>query len=76
VGPPRRAASGIHRCTRDLASAIDRYIHVYVHVYNEQPNGFTWTKTADEILARVADCRHRISDSARWWLRVAVGLHG
>jgi hypothetical protein len=35
-----------------------------------------WTKAVDEMLVRVAHCGHRISDSARWVLRVAGGLHG
>src|SRR4029453_219365 len=50
---------GVHRSTRDLEAAIDRYLAVY----NEAPKPFVWTKTADEILASVARFGHRISDS-------------
>jgi transposase len=50
---------GIHRSTRELEAAIDRY----VTVSNEAPKPFVWTKTADEILASVARFCHRISDS-------------
>ena len=50
---------GIHRSTRDLETAIDRY----VQIYNDEPRPFQWTKTADEILASVARFCHRISDS-------------
>jgi hypothetical protein len=49
----------IHRITRDLEAAIDRY----PTEYNEAPKPFVWTKTADEILASVARFCHRISDS-------------
>ena len=50
---------GVHRSTRELETAIDRYLTVY----NEAPKPFVWTKTADEILASVARFCHRISDS-------------
>jgi hypothetical protein len=50
---------GVHRSTRELEAAIDRYLTVY----NEAPKPFVWTKTADEILASVARFCHRISDS-------------
>jgi transposase len=50
---------GIHRSTRELETAIDRYMQIY----NEEPRPFVWTKTADEILASVARFCHRISDS-------------
>jgi hypothetical protein len=50
---------GVHRSTRELETAIDRYLTVY----NEAPKPFVWTKAADEILASVARFCHRISDS-------------
>jgi hypothetical protein len=53
---------GVHRSTRDLETAIDRY----VQIYNDEPRPFRWTKTADEILASVARLCHRISDSGHW----------
>ena len=50
---------GVHRSTRDLELAIDRY----VQIYNDEPRPFVWTKSADENLASVARFCHRISDS-------------
>jgi transposase len=50
---------GVHRSTRQLEAAISQYIDVT----NERPKPFVWTKTADEILARVARFCHRISNS-------------
>jgi transposase len=50
---------GVHRSTRELETAIRRYIERT----NEQPKPFVWSKTADEILASVARFCHRISNS-------------
>jgi transposase len=50
---------GVHRSTRELETAIRRYIALT----NERPKPFVWTKTADEILASVARFCHRISNS-------------
>jgi transposase len=50
---------GVHRSTRQLETAIARYIEVS----NEQPRPFVWTKTADDILASVARFCHRSSNS-------------
>src|SRR5215467_10503582 len=50
---------GVHRSPRELETAIRRYIDIT----NERPKPFTWTKTADEILASVARFCHRISNS-------------
>jgi len=50
---------GVHRSTRELETAIRRYIDMT----NERPKPFVWTKTADEILASVARFCHRISNS-------------
>jgi len=50
---------GVHRSTRELETAIRRYIEIT----NERPKPFVWTKTADEILASVARFCHRISNS-------------
>ena len=50
---------GVHRSTRDLEAAIDRYLTAY----NEAPTPFVWTKTADEILASVARFCQRTSNS-------------
>jgi transposase len=50
---------GIHRSTRDLVEAIERYLSVT----NETAKPFVWTKTADEILASVARFCERTSNS-------------
>lgn len=50
---------GVHRSTRELEAAIQRYIEIT----NERPKPFVWTKTADEILASVTRFCHRISNS-------------
>ena len=50
---------GAHRSTRELESAIYRYIE---HG-NSDPKPFTWTKSADEILATIARFCERTSDS-------------
>ena len=36
---------GSHRSTRELEQAIEDYLAVY----NEDPNPFIWTKSADDI---------------------------
>jgi hypothetical protein len=41
---------GVHRSTRELEAAIDRYLTAY----KEAPKPFVWTKVADEILASIA----------------------
>jgi transposase len=50
---------GVHRSTRELELAIQRYLEIT----NEQPKPFKWTKTADQILATVARFCKRINDS-------------
>ena len=41
---------GVHRSTRELETAIKRYLAIT----NAAPTPFVWTKTADEILESVA----------------------
>src|SRR2546425_9153310 len=53
---------GVHRSTRELEAAIERYISIQ----NERPKPFVWTKTADEILASVGRFCQRISNSGHW----------
>ena len=50
---------GVHRSTRELETAIYRYIEHQ----NQAPKPFIWTKTADQILASLARFCQRISDS-------------
>jgi transposase len=46
----RQIRRGVHRSTRQL----ERAIHEYLAVHNEDPKPFVWTKTADEILQSIA----------------------
>ena len=55
----RQLRRGIHRSTRELEAALQRY----VETYNQDPKPFAWTKTADEILAAVARFCKRTYDS-------------
>jgi transposase len=48
-----------HRSTRQLEDAIRHYLEVT----NADPKPFVWTKTADEILDKLANYCSRISDS-------------
>jgi hypothetical protein len=41
-----------------------RVIREYLDIYNEQPQPFIWTKSADDILASIARFCERISESA------------
>ena len=50
---------GAHRSTRELETAIKHYLALN----NAEPKPFTWTKTADEILASVARFCQRTSGS-------------
>lgn len=50
---------GAHRSTRALEVAIREYLTIS----NETPKPFVWTKTADEILAKVPSFCQRISNS-------------
>jgi len=50
---------GVHRSTRELETAIKRYLAIS----NAAPTPFVWTKTADEILESVARFCQRTSDS-------------
>ena len=50
---------GTHRSTQQLEKAIRNYLETY----NENPEPFNWTKTADEIFAGIQRFCMRISDS-------------
>jgi transposase len=50
---------GVHRSTRELETAIYRYIEHQ----NRSPKPFIWTKTADQILASLARFCERTLDS-------------
>lgn len=55
----RQLRRGIHRSTRELEAALQRY----VETYNQDPKPFAWTKTADDILEAVARFCKRTYDS-------------
>src|SRR6202163_3023882 len=46
----KRIRRGVFRSVKDLETAIREYIHVH----NQNPTHFVWTKTADQILASIA----------------------
>ena len=50
---------GVHRRTRELVTAIERYLTIT----NDMPKPFVWHQTADEILASVARFCQRTSNS-------------
>ena len=55
----RQLRRGVHRSTRELEAALQRY----VETYNQHPKPFVWTKTADEIFEAVARFCKRTYDS-------------
>jgi hypothetical protein len=57
----RKLKRGIHRSVQ----ALERDIRAWLADWNEHPRPFLWTKTADEILDKVAAYCHRISGSDR-----------
>ena len=59
VLPACRGRRGIHRSV----PALERDIRAWVADWNDHPRPFIWTKTADEILDKVASYCQRISDS-------------
>lgn len=55
----KKIRRGVHRSV----SALEADLAEYLKVNNQNPKPFTWTKTADEILASVARYCNRISNS-------------
>ncbi len=55
----KKLKRSVHRSVQ----ALERDIRAWLTDWNEQPRPFVWTKTADEILDKVAAYCHRISDS-------------
>ncbi|GCE02271.1 IS630 family transposase [Embleya hyalina] len=58
----KKLKRGVHRSVQSL----ERNIRSWLTAWNEQPRPFAWTKTADDILDKVAASCHRISDSGHW----------
>lgn len=55
----KKLKRGVHRSVQ----ALERDIRSWLADWNDHPRPFIWTKTADEILAKVAAYCRRISDS-------------
>ncbi|MER7111773.1 IS630 family transposase [Streptomyces sp. NPDC000229] len=55
----KKLRRGVHRSVQ----ALERDIRTWLADLNEHPSPFVWTKTADEILDKVATYCRRISDS-------------
>jgi transposase len=55
----KKLRRGVHRSVQ----ALERDIRSWLADWNEHPRPFVWTKTADEILDKVAAYCRRISDS-------------
>ncbi|MGW7056840.1 transposase, partial [Streptomyces sp. NPDC054888] len=53
----KKLRRGVHRSVQ----ALERDIRAWLADWNDQPRPFVWTKTADEILDRVATYCRRIS---------------
>jgi hypothetical protein len=54
----KKLRHGVHRSVQTL----ERDIRTWLADWNEHPRPFVWTKTADEILDKVAAHCHRISE--------------
>lgn len=50
---------GVHRSVQ----ALEKDIRNWITAWNTDPKPYLWTKTADEILERLAICLNRIPDS-------------
>jgi len=50
----------LRRGTHRSIQALDKDIRGWIKTWNENPKPFAWTKTADEILERLASYLHRI----------------
>ncbi|MCW7987708.1 hypothetical protein XF35_21115 [Streptomyces platensis subsp. clarensis] len=55
----KKLKRGVHRSVH----ALERDIWAWLADWNEHPRPFVWTKTADDILDKVAAYCHGISDS-------------
>jgi transposase len=65
----KKLRRGTHRSVAELR----RDINDWVAHYNDNPRPFTWRKTADEILANLAQYLHRINDSRHLGLSPLAG---
>lgn len=55
----KRLRRGVHKSLH----ALERDLRDWATAWNDHPKPFVWTKTADEILERLASYLHRIPDA-------------
>ncbi|MFJ9753213.1 IS630 family transposase, partial [Streptomyces chartreusis] len=53
----------IRRGVHKNVQALEKDIRTWIKTWNQDPTPFIWTKTADEILERLAGYLNRIPDS-------------
>ncbi|MGW0957211.1 IS630 family transposase, partial [Streptomyces sp. NPDC002545] len=53
----------IRRGVHKNVQALEKDIRTWIKTWNEDPKPFVWTKTADEILERLAGYLNRINNS-------------
>jgi CheY-like chemotaxis protein len=63
----RKLRRGVHRSVKELNADIEDW----VEHWNENPNPYVWTKTADEILDNLAGCCNTIDASGHQRLLAA-----
>jgi transposase len=54
----------LRRGVHTSVHALERDIRAWIDTWNTNPRPFTWTKTADEILASLADYLHKLKSTA------------
>ena len=55
----KKLRRGTHTSVRQLNADI----RAWIDTWNDNPRPYIWTKTADQILASIGNCRNRINDS-------------
>lgn len=63
--PPARSSLRTHRVrgVHRSVQALEKDIRTWIATSNTDPKPYVWTKTADEILERLASYLNRIPDS-------------
>jgi hypothetical protein len=57
--------TGLRRGVHTSVYALEKDIRGWITNWNENPKPFIWTKTADDILERLASYRHGIPGAGR-----------
>ena len=55
----KKLRRGTHTSVRQLNADI----RAWIDTWNDNPRPYIWTKTADQILASIGNCRNRVNDS-------------